>query len=139
MFARILVGTDGSDSASTAVAHAAELAKVAGAELIVMHAYPPPRSDVGGPFGGDAYPGHEIGKSILADAEKRFAGDATVRTVLREGSAAEAIIDVAEEEKVDLIVVGNKGMTGAKRFLLGSVPNHVAHHAPCTVLIAHTT
>ena len=39
----------------------------------------------------------------------------------------------------DLIVVGNKGMTGAKRFLLGSVPNKVSHHAPCSVLIIRTT
>jgi nucleotide-binding universal stress UspA family protein len=46
---------------------------------------------------------------------------------------------VAEERGSDLIVVGNKGMTGAKRFLLGSVPNKVSHHAPCSVLIIRTT
>jgi nucleotide-binding universal stress UspA family protein len=140
MFARILVGTDGSDSASKAVEHAAGLAKTTGAELLVMSAYEMPRTDPGGPFGaGEAYPALEIGKSILADAEKRLSGGTAVRTILREGPAAEAIIEVAEEEKVDMVVVGNKGMTGAKRFLLGSVPNHVAHHAPCSVLIVHTT
>ena len=52
---------------------------------------------------------------------------------------ADAILDVAEEREADLIVVGNKGMTGAKRFLLGSVPNKVSHHAPCSVLIIRTT
>ena len=57
----------------------------------------------------------------------------------REGEAADAILDVAEEQRADLIVVGNKGMTGAKRFLLGSVPNKVSHHAPCSVLIIRTT
>ena len=49
------------------------------------------------------------------------------------------ILDVAEEQGADLIVVGNKGMTGAKRFLLGSVPNKVSHHAPCSVMIIRTT
>jgi len=57
----------------------------------------------------------------------------------RTGDAADAIIDVAEEVGADLIMVGNKGMTGAKRFLLGSVPNKISHHATCSVLIVHTT
>lgn len=62
-----------------------------------------------------------------------------VRTVAREGEPADAILDVAEEEEIELIVVGHKGMTGTKRFLLGSVPNKVSHHAPCSVLIVRTT
>ena len=62
-----------------------------------------------------------------------------VTTYAREGDPADAILDVAEERGADLIVVGNKGMTGAKRFLLGSVPNKVSHHAPCSVLIIRTT
>ncbi len=57
----------------------------------------------------------------------------------REGDPADALLDVAEEVGADLIVVGNKGMTGAKRFLLGSVPNKVSHHAPCGVYIVRTT
>ena len=63
----------------------------------------------------------------------------SVQTFSREGDPADAILDVAEERDADLIVVGNKGMTGAKRFLLGSVPNKVSHHAPCSVLIIRTT
>ena len=43
------------------------------------------------------------------------------------------------EPPPDLVVVGNKGMTGARRFLLGSVPNNISHHAPCSVLIVKTT
>ena len=62
-----------------------------------------------------------------------------VETYAREGDPADAILDVAEEQNADLIVVGNKGMTGAKRFLLGSVPNKVSHHAPCSVMIIRTT
>ena len=52
---------------------------------------------------------------------------------------SDAILDVAEEQQADLIVVGNKGMTGAKRFLLGSVPNKISHHAPCSVMIIRTS
>jgi nucleotide-binding universal stress UspA family protein len=62
-----------------------------------------------------------------------------VETFARQGDAADAILDVAEEQQADLVVIGNKGMTGAKRFLLGSVPNKVSHHAPCSVLIVRTT
>jgi nucleotide-binding universal stress UspA family protein len=62
-----------------------------------------------------------------------------VETFARVGDAADAILDVAEEHAADLIVVGHKGMTGATRFLLGSVPNKVSHHAPCSVLIVRTT
>jgi len=53
--------------------------------------------------------------------------------------AGERLRAAAEEREADLIIVGNKGMTGAKRFLLGSVPNKISHHAPCSVLIIRTT
>jgi len=62
-----------------------------------------------------------------------------VKTYAREGDPADAILDVAEEVGADLIVVGNKGMTGARRFLLGSVPNKVSHHASTSVIIVRTT
>ena len=62
-----------------------------------------------------------------------------VQTHAREGDPADAILDVAEETKADLVVVGNKGMTGARRFLLGSVPNKISHHAPCGVFIVRAT
>ena len=70
-----------------------------------------------------------------AAAEQGVAG---VAVHARQGDPADAILDVAEEQRADLIIVGNKGMTGAKRFLLGSVPNKVSHHAPCSVLIVRT-
>ncbi len=139
MFQRILVGTDGSGTAGAAVAHAVELAKIGGSELIVVSAYKQPE-DVPPPFGtAEGTHTAEIGKAILSDVEKRYGGDVKLRTVLREGSAVDAILDVAADEDVDLILVGNRGMGGAKRFVLGSVPNAVSHHAPCHVLIVHTT
>jgi nucleotide-binding universal stress UspA family protein len=54
------------------------------------------------------------------------------------GDPASALIEAAEDTLADVIVVGSRGMTGASRFLLGSVPNKVSHHAPCDVLIVHT-
>ena len=70
---------------------------------------------------------------------RRARPGSTVTTHAREGDPADAILDVAEEMKADLVVVGNKGMTGARRFLLGSVPNKISHHAPCGVYIVRTT
>ena len=78
--------------------------------------------------------------ATLAEAAKALEAEGVrVETHAREGDPADAILDVAEEQGADLIVVGNKGMTGAKRFLLGSVPNKVSHHAPCSVMIIRTT
>ena len=62
-----------------------------------------------------------------------------IKVTARQGNPADAILDVAEEEHADLIIVGNKGMAGARRFLLGSVPNKISHHAPCSVMIVRTT
>lgn len=139
MFKTILVGTDGSGTAAGAVAHAVDLAKATGAELIVLSAYEAPKEG-NPPFASaPAHPSVDIAKGLLEDVEKRYAGETSLRTVARPGNPADVIVDVAEEESVDLIVVGNKGMTGAKRFILGSVPNAVSHHAPCHVLIVKTT
>lgn len=138
MFSKIVVGTDGSGTAAAAVKHAADLAGSSGAELIVVSAYSRPKE--GAPvFTSQDVPGAEAGRGLLADVEKHYGGTVKLRTVLREGSPADAIIDIAEEERADLVVIGNKGMSGARRALLGSVPNTVSHHAPCHVLIVHTT
>jgi nucleotide-binding universal stress UspA family protein len=84
---------------------------------------------------------HEDVLAVLENAREQAVagGCAEVETYSRQGDAADAIVDIAEEQGCDLIVVGNKGMTGAKRFLLGSVPNKISHHAPCSVLIVRTT
>ena len=84
-------------------------------------------------------PREDVEATLKDAAEEVDGAGVKVETFAREGDAADAILDVAEEQNADLIVVGNKGMTGAKRFLLGSVPNKVSHHAPCSVLIIRTT
>ncbi len=148
MFASILVGTDGSDTATTAVRYAIDLARQLEARLQIVSAYEPvsdqrlrnEKLEVPHDLQWTVNPhGDVVALLRTAEAEARGAGVETVETYARQGDAADAILDVAEEQRSDLIVVGNKGMTGAKRFLLGSVPNKVSHHAPCSVLIVRTT
>ncbi|HKG36599.1 MAG TPA: universal stress protein [Solirubrobacterales bacterium] len=148
MFTRIVVGTDGSDTAAEAVRQAAELARLAGARLDVVSAYEPiPRQrlreesrEAPGDVQYEFSEREDVNITLdNAAAAARNDGVEEVQTHAREGDPADAILDVAEEVKADLIVVGNKGMTGARRFLLGSVPNKVSHHAPCSVIIVRTT
>jgi nucleotide-binding universal stress UspA family protein len=148
MLRSIVVGTDGSETASTAVREAAELAARLKAAIYVVSAYEPVATQrlreearqVPGDLQWMVNPREDV-EATLRDAEKivREAGVEDVTTLAREGDPADAILDVAEEHGLDLIVVGNKGMKGTKRFLLGSVPNKVSHHAPCSVMIIRTT
>lgn len=147
MFASIVVGTDGSQTATEAVRQAVELANSVGARVEIVSAYEPVSGERLREEGEQAPEDvqwminhREEVEATLAEAAKvaERAGVACT-TYARQGDPADAILDVAEEQDVDLIVVGNKGMTGAKRFLLGSVPNKVSHHAPCSVLIIRTT
>jgi len=148
VFKSILVGTDGSETAHAALARAIDLAAGLRGRLLIVSAYEPvsdPRlhgEQVIAPKDVQwAINPHDDVLALLSQAESEAmdAGVAEVETFARVGDAADAIVDVAEEQSCDLIVVGNKGMTGAKRFLLGSVPNKVSHHAPCSVLIVRTT
>ncbi|MGV1048576.1 MAG: universal stress protein [Solirubrobacterales bacterium] len=147
MFTRIVVGTDGSETAAEAVHQAIDLAKLSDAELSIVSAYAPVsgRRVQTEQLEAPADVQHEIGPRedvnlVLeaAAAEARKAGiEVQIHPV--EADPADAILNVAEQIKADLIVVGNKGMTGARRYLLGSVPNNVSHHAPCSVIIVRTT
>jgi nucleotide-binding universal stress UspA family protein len=147
LFDRIVVGTDGSDTAGEALRRAIELAKLSGGSLGIVAAFAPvARTRVReeqAELPGDVT--HAIGPredvNVILDAAVGEAKQEGVEAepYPREGDPADAILDVAEETNADLIVVGNKGMTGAKRFLLGSVPNKVSHHAPCGVFIVRTT
>ncbi len=146
-FNSILVGTDGSGTAGSAVDHAIQLAHEIGAKLVIVCAFEPAAggpSEAQPPQGADAQwqsNPREAALIVLERAAKlaSAAGVIDVDTFARQGDPADAIIDVAEEQGTDLIVIGNKGMTGARRFLLGSVPNKVSHHAPCSVLIVRTS
>jgi nucleotide-binding universal stress UspA family protein len=143
MFAAILVGT-----ATSAVRYAIDLARELGARLQIVSAYEPVSDQrlrsVRVEVPEDLQWMVNLREDVMAmlesaKQEAQGAGVEQVETFARQGDAADAILDVAEEQRADLIVVGNRGMTGAKRFLLGSVPNKVSHHAPCSVLIVRTT
>ena len=147
MFKSIVVGTDGSDTANQAVRQAVDLARAVGAKLELVSAYEPvpagrlakERQQAPEDMQWAINPREDVDSTLddAADAAREAGVD--VEVYPRQGDPADAILDVAEELEADLIVVGNKGMTGAKRFLLGSVPNKVSHHAPCSVLIIRTT
>jgi nucleotide-binding universal stress UspA family protein len=145
-FRSIVVGTDGSETARTAVETATRLAAEAGAALDVVCAYEPvpnaPLREAARPVPPDLQwilnPRGEVDATLAEAAAAVAAAGVPVQTFAREGDPADAILDVAEERGADLIVVGHKGMAGARRFLLGTVPTRVSHHAPCSVLIVRT-
>ncbi len=145
MFRSIVVGTDGSDTARQAVRQAIELARSVGARIELVSAYEPVsdarlREAIHVPedLQWMVNPREDVQATLEQAAGEVRAAGVAVEVFARQGDPADAILDVAEERGSDLIVVGNKGMTGAKRFLLGSVPNKVSHHAPCAVLIIRT-
>lgn len=124
MFSHILVGTDGSPTAATAVDRAVQVAGSQGATLTILSAGPP-----------------EQARGIVAAEVARLAGTGlAVEALAVPGDAASAIVEAAEGGAYDLVVVGNKGMTGPRRsFTLGSVPNKVSHSLRCSLLIVRTT
>ncbi len=147
MFNSIVVGTDGSDTATQAVRQAADLARSVGGTLEIVSAYEPvpaqrlreERREMPEDLQWAVNPREDVDATLEAAAETAREAGVRANVYPRQGDPADAILDVAEEQGADLIIVGNKGMTGAKRFLLGSVPNKVSHHAPCSVLIIRTT
>jgi nucleotide-binding universal stress UspA family protein len=147
VFKRIVVGTDGSETAAQAVSQAIELAKLTGASISIVSAYQPASGrrvqaeQAGAPVDVqyEIGPREDVNLVLDAAAAEAKGQGVEVQTHPVEGDPADAILNVAEETKADLIVVGNKGMTGARRYLLGSVPNNVSHHAPCSVIIVRTT
>ena len=148
MFTNVLVGADDSATALRAVGAAVELAQALGATLHIVTAY---RSEtvllshlayVYFPVVPDEEfdePANDAAQALL-ERLGRLAGAAGVTAEFHAvtGEPAAAIVQVAREVEADLIVVGNRGMRGAKR-VLGSVPNSIAHHAPCAVLIIDTS
>ena len=147
MFKRIVVGTDGSDTATQAVGKAAELAKLTGAELNIVSAFEPvsksrlAEEQRGAPedVQYEISPTEDVNLTLEAAAAPARKEGVEVMIHPVQGDPSDAIINTAEKIDADLVVVGNKGMTGKKRFILGSVPNNISHHAPCSVMIIHTT
>ena len=146
MFASIVVGTDGSKTAHRAVAQAVNLARSLGATLEIVCAYEPiagsrlreERALAPADMQWMVNAREDVEATLRDAADQAELEGVTAETYARQGDPADAILDVAEERGADLIVIGNRGMTGAKRFLLGSVPNKISHHAPCSVLIIRT-
>jgi nucleotide-binding universal stress UspA family protein len=141
MFSTIVVGTDGSETANAAVGLAVELARQSGATLHIVSA-PKGGTGVGGggvssgdPVGAGAFT-RLAADSALEEAAAAASGLEVV-TAARSGAPATVLVDYAGEVGADLIVVGSRGMQGTRR-IIGSVPNSVAHNAPCHVLIAKT-
>jgi nucleotide-binding universal stress UspA family protein len=160
-YERILVGTDGSETATRAVKTTADLAGALGAELTVLCAYEPldEREREAASMPDDPVAQWSGGRAVADIPEEfrwritsarqaddvldralehagRYGVDARAMSI--EGNAAEAIISAAADAAIDLVAVGSIGMTGAKRFALGNVPHRVSHHAPTDVLILRT-
>ncbi|HKZ93594.1 MAG TPA: universal stress protein [Candidatus Bathyarchaeia archaeon] len=126
---KILVGFDGSEKAQIGLKHAVHLAQKLDAEITVVNVQErrlfEPKPAIA----------QKLGKRILLQAAAELKG-VDARQRLEFGNPAEGIIELANKENFDLIVVGSRGLSRAKRFLLGSVSDDVAHHSRCSVLIA---
>ena len=150
MFDVIVVGTDGSESAGFAIRRATALAKLTGATLHIVSAYRTvslgsvamaattgaATVDVENVNLGMAAAGEQVCEHAAGEA-RRDGVNVEVHAV--PGDAADVLVGVAKAVGADLVVVGSRGMSGARRFVLGSVPNKVSHHCPCSVLIIDTT
>lgn len=140
MFKTVVVGADDSSTAREAVIAAADIAKLTGGTLHIVTAYQPKSvrtQDLPEEFRYSAsatHPADALLQSLSFIAQERGLESQIHPAV---GSPADVVIRIAEQEDADLIVVGNKGMAGARR-VLGSVPNSIAHGAHCSVLIVDT-
>ncbi|MBQ2612842.1 MAG: universal stress protein [Methanobrevibacter sp.] len=140
MYKRILVPTDGSEFARKAELHALFLAKVSGAEIIALSV-----SENQFITGISVTDEVEQLNLILKDRceedlkefEEMNEDGVKISSIIREGSPANVILDVAVEEDIDLIVIGSSGKSGFDRFILGSVSDKVVNAAKCPVLVVH--
>ena len=123
MYERILVGTDGSKTAAKAVDRAVEVAADAGATLTIFSAAKATKGEA----------------TVQAEKERHAASGVPIEVKVADADAASALIEEAIDGHYDLLVMGNKGMTGLSRFLTSSVPGKVSHHLPCSLLIVKTT
>lgn len=144
----IVVGTDGSERAERAVDRAGELAKSLAVNVHVVSSYKEDFSPSIGPGArGVPVPVAQVrgegeqrsrAQHYVARAQQRLARDGVEsETHVWPGEPAEALVQLADEQGAQMIIVGNRGMAGARR-VLGSVPNRVSHHASCDVLIVAT-
>jgi nucleotide-binding universal stress UspA family protein len=143
----IVVGTDGSGTATEAVRRAVQLAKAQGACLHVVTAYRPKldreahleAATMPEELRWRASPGEVAGRTARTAAETASAEGVDVKTHTQPGDPADVLLEVVEDVGADLLVLGNRGMRGAGRMLIPSVPNRVSHRASCDILLVDTT
>lgn len=143
MYKKILVPTDGSEFALKAEHIALELAKLMESEIIAVSIIE--NSFVNGlPLDSEVFELNEILKEDsqkniddFEDMDKKEHFDIKITSVIREGSPAKEILKVAEEEDVDLIIIGSSGKSKFDKFLMGSVADKVSKHASCSVMVIH--
>lgn len=145
-YASIVVGTDGSPTAERAVLHASSMAASEGARVVIVTAYVPKGTShvdaAGVPDDIRFVLTDRVQAEELAERGRKIAKEAGVAKVVVQaisGDPASVLLEAAKDFDADLIVVGSKGLTSHAHFILGSVASSVAHHAPCDVLVAHTT
>jgi nucleotide-binding universal stress UspA family protein len=144
MIEKVAVGTDGSETAEKAVDFAFDVAEKFGATVVICSSYRPVGEDKVKRDQREApqdiqwsiNPTQEVDSTLNSAAERAKGRGIQTVTEAREGDPADVLCDIAEAHGADLLVVGNKGM---QRRVLGSVPNTVAHKAPCSVLVVKTT
>ena len=144
VYQTIVVGTDGSETAAVALQHATEMAKAGGGTLHIVNVFRPVNT-IGMALAGVAADVSEIAGELAeqaqsvcepaAEAARRAGVACEVHAI--PGDPSDSLIAIAEQVQADLLVVGNRGMAGVRR-VLGSVPNKISHHAPCSVLIVDT-
>jgi ubiquinone biosynthesis protein len=136
--ARVMVGTDRSETAERAVQWAAAFAERYTAELhvvqVVVPAHPADTE-----HGAAEATRARVAADELQSYATRIAGERGRAHVVIDDDPALAIVHATEEHDIDVLVVGNAGMAGRKEFLLGNVPNRISHNARCTVIIVNTT
>jgi nucleotide-binding universal stress UspA family protein len=134
----IVVGTDGSPGAEAAVQKAIELVQGSGVTVHLVCAYPGKSAleRIGMTARQEPADLRGVAADVLARDERKFAeAGFAVQKHAREGDPAHVILDVADEQDADLIAVGARGHGGLRRFMLGSVPVKLAHHARRSLLI----
>ncbi len=134
---RVMVGTDRSETADQAVHWAAGFANRYDAELFVVQVVVPDNPATT-EFGAAEQTRAAAANNDLAHLARQVAGERGRALVVSDVDPASAIVRAAEQEAVDVLVVGNLGMAGRKEFLLGNVPNRISHNARCTVIIVNT-
>jgi nucleotide-binding universal stress UspA family protein len=144
MYKTIVVGTDGSNRANVAVEHAVALASAFGSQLHIVHAVSDrPRDPATMSAAARAHreinQAYDEGDAVTMEAlTKAKAQGLSGHVHSPLGDPADMLLSIAEAQAADLVVVGNRGMSGLRRFVLGNVPRRIAHRCPCNLLIVDT-